>query len=287
MNKFRNFEKICQDIKTLKIQGAENIAKAAAHALLFRNDTYAVKKLVSLRPTEPCLRNTLKFALSGVSLKESVERAIEHLNSSQKIIAEIGAEKIEPGMTIFTHCHASSVINILLRAKQQGTRFLVYNTETRPLFQGRKTSIELAKAKIHVVHLIDAAARIAIKKADMVLLGCDAISTTKVYNKIGSEMFCEIAEKYGVPVYVATDSWKFDPEAIYSKEEKIEERSPNEVWQIPKNLNISIRNYAFEAIEPKLIRAVISELGFFMKKSFIEEIKRAYPWLFTNILLFK
>jgi ribose 1,5-bisphosphate isomerase len=285
MNKFRKFENICKDIKNLKIQGAEQVARAAAQALLLRHDNYAVKKLISLRPTEPCLRNTLKFVLSGVSLKESVDQALDHFDSSQRIIAEIGAEKIEPGMTIFTHCHSSSVVKILLKAKSQGTRFIVYNTETRPLFQGRKTSLELANAKINNIHIVDSAARIAIKKSDMVLLGCDAITTSKVYNKIGTEMFCEIAEKYGVPVYIASDSWKFDPESIYSKEEKIEERSPEEIWKAPKKPTLSIKNYAFEAVEPKLISAVISELGFFMKKSFIEEIRRNYPWMFANFLI--
>ena len=39
---------------------------------------------------------------------------------------------------------------------------------------------------------------------------------------------------------------------------------------------------AFEKIDPQLITGIISELGIFMKKSFIEEIRRAYPFMFKK-----
>jgi ribose 1,5-bisphosphate isomerase len=180
--------------------------------------------------------------------------------------------------TIFTFCHSSTVVNILKQAKKHGKKFEVFQTETRPLFQGRITARELAEAKIKVTHVVDSAARVALKKADLMLIGCDAISTTRIYNKIGSEMVAIIAEKYGVPVYVATNSWKFDPETIYGKE-KIEERQGSEVWENPPG-GVMIKNFAFEAIDPKLVDGIITELGIFMKKSLISELKKTYPWMF-------
>ena len=273
------FEKICKDIKEVKIQGAENIARAAARAMLLKHDKQSIKKLMSLRPTEPCLRNTIKFVLMHKDINEGVSKALEHFDNSKKRIAQIGSRIIEDNSTIFVHCHSSAVLDILKEAKERGKKFHVYSTETRPLFQGRITAKELAKMNIKVTHIIDSAARIALKKSDLMLIGCDAITTTRIYNKVGSEMFAIIAKKYNIPVYVATDSWKFDPKSIFGIKEKIEERNPKEIWQnAPKG--IEINNYAFEAIDPMLVDGIISELGLFMDKSFIEEVKKNYPMLF-------
>jgi len=234
---------------------------------------------MSLRPTEPCLRNTIKFVLMHKDINEGVSKALEHFDNSKKRIAQIGSRIIEDNSTIFVHCHSSAVLDILKEAKERGKKFHVYSTETRPLFQGRITAKELAKMNIKVTHIIDSAARIALKKSDLMLIGCDAITTTRIYNKVGSEMFAIIAKKYNIPVYVATDSWKFDPKSIFGIKEKIEERNPKEIWQnAPKG--IEINNYAFEAIDPMLVDGIISELGLFMDKSFIEEVKKNYPMLF-------
>lgn len=276
-----SFNKICKDIKEVKIQGARNVAIVAAKALLIRHDKKAIKKLTSLRPTEPALRNTIKFVLSQPDIKKGVALVLEHFKHSQRNISKYGSRFIKSGMTVYTHCHSSTVINIFLEAKKQGKKFEVYCTETRPLYQGRITAAQLAKAKIPVTLLVDSAARIALKKSDIAFYGCDAISPTKIYNKIGSELFAIIMEKYDVPLYVATDSWKFDPESIYG-EEKIEERPPSEVWEkAPKSVKIS--NMAFEKIDPRLVTGIISELGIFMKKSFISEIRRKYPFMFNSL----
>jgi ribose 1,5-bisphosphate isomerase len=285
-SKFKRFNKIADDIKKVKIQGAENVAKAAVSALVFKHDKQAIKKLLSLRPTEPCLRNSIKFVLwntqNGIPIEKAINLARKHFENATRTIARIGSKLIKHNMRIFTHCHSQTVMDILIEAKKQGKQFEVWQTETRPLFQGRITAKQLAKAGIKVTHFVDSASRLALKKADIMLVGCDAITTTRVYNKIGSEMFAIIANKYDVPVYVATDSWKFDPEAIYGTETAIEERSSTEVWpNAPKG--IKIFNPAFEKIDAKLITAIISELGIFMKKSFIQEVKNAYPFMFRKM----
>lgn len=273
------FERICRDIKEVKIQGARAVAEAAVRALLIRHDKKSVAKLISLRPTEPCLQNAVNFVLLNENIREGTANAIKILRSDDKI-AEIGAGLIKNGMTIFTHCHSSAVVSIMLKAKKQGKKFRVFCTETRPLFQGRITAGQLAKAKIPVTMFVDSAAKIAIKKADIVFFGSDAITQTHVYNKIGSELFAIIAAKYNVPVYIATTSWKFDAKSIYGKEPNIEERSPKEVWpNAPKGVEIS--NFAFEKIGINLIKGIISELGLLSRSSFVRDIRKAYPFMFN------
>ena len=59
------FNKICQDIKNIKIQGAENIAKSALIAYSINPTKKAVKKLIGLGPTEPLLVNILNYAVKN------------------------------------------------------------------------------------------------------------------------------------------------------------------------------------------------------------------------------
>ncbi len=298
------FDKIVRDIKNLKIQSAENIAKHSILALKdYASDIDTITKtkfideldkaktiLFQTRATEPCMRNALNFIthdLDASSLNKlqkkfdvRIKQALNHIENAENTIAKIGARKIKNNYKIFTHCHSSTVMAILKKAKKQNKKFEVHNTETRPKFQGRTTALELTKESIPVVHYVDAAARLALKKVDLMIIGCDAIdSEGKCYNKIGSEMFAEIANKFDIPVYVATDSWKFDPKTIFGFNEEIEKRSSKEVWSnAPKK--IKIENYTFEKINPNLISGIISEIGIFKPQLFIEELKSKYKFMF-------
>ncbi|MBI4447454.1 hypothetical protein HY643_00590 [Candidatus Woesearchaeota archaeon] len=272
-----DFNTICRKIKNLEIQGAANVAKAGVQALKLKHDANSVKKILSLRPTEPCLQNAVKFVLQDV--KKNYPLAMHHFEEAQKKIDEYGANIIKQNSIIFTHCHSSAVTSILQKAKKSGKNFEVCNTETRPKFQGRITAEELAKAGIKVSHFVDSAMRIALKKADIALIGADAImSSGKVANKIGSELVAEVANRYDIPFYVCTDSWKFDHESAFGKGVEIEKRSPKEVWEKPPK-GVTINNVAFEFVNPNLITAIISELGILTPETFIEEVLKNYPWL--------
>ena len=176
---------------------------------------------------------------------------------------------------IFTHCHSTSVVNTLIYAKKKKKKFKVYNTETRPLYQGRKTVRELKKAGIKTTMFIDSAAMIALtktqgtKKVDKIFLGADALLKNGIINKVGSAMFAKIAYENKIPVYIISDSWKFS-----SKDIKLEERDFNEVWKkLPKNSKIKIRNPAFEFVPKKYITKIVSELGILKYNDFLKKVK--------------
>lgn len=292
------------DIKSLKVQGAENVAIAAVSLIrqvlkeskhetpehLLAHLETIKSQLFDSRPTEPCMRNAVNFLLSSLKTDDihylkahldlKIQSALAHFEEAKARIAEYGARKIPKNSTVFTHCHSSAVISILKKAKLDGKKFAVHNTETRPLLQGRLTAKELSSCGIPVTMFVDSAARLALKRADIMLIGADAITSEgKVINKIGSELFAEVANKYEIPVYICTDSWKFDPLTIFGYEETIEERGRKEIWpDAPKSVDID--NHAFEKIEPDLITGIISELGVYKTHIFIEEIRRNYRWIF-------
>lgn len=288
------FKKILHDIKSLKIQGATNVAKAAVDGMalvashstdknLKKNLSNAALLLSKTRPTEPALRNILHFVLSASKNKKTFKKACawarRYFSDAEKKILVHGLKKIKPTTTIYTHCHSSTVIRLLIAAKKKGKKIRVCNTETRPLLQGRKTAAELAKAGIHVDYYDDDAMKTAILRSDMVLLGADAVTPKSVYNKIGSSLVGEYARVHHIPLYICTNALKFDPATIHGKKEIIEERSPAEVWKdAPRNIHL--HNPAFDAIDGKNVTGVISELGIHPLPVFVKAVKKKYPWLF-------
>ncbi len=267
----RKINKIINDIKKVKIQGARNITKAAVKAYFIFPSKKTKQMLLASRPTEPMMGNVLDLAESGISK----EKILEHFEESQKKINFSTIKLIKNNDTIFTHCHSTNVINALIYAKKREKKFKVYNTETRPLFQGRKTAKELKEAGIKVTMFIDSAIALAIEKeskkdkiyANKIFLGADALTKNGIINKIGSKMVAELAHLHKIPLYIIADSWKFTKQKV-----PIEHRSLNEVWdKAPKN--IKIKNPAFEFVPKKYIEGIVSEFGILSYDQFLKRFK--------------
>ena len=263
MNKNREFNKILKDIKEIKIQGARNIARMAFYAYNLIPTKISKNKLINSRPTEPMMQNVLKMAQKKISK----EKILKHFDKSQEKINEDVFKLIKNNKVIFTHCHSTNVVNALIYAKKKGKKFEVYNTETRPLFQGRKTAEELRKAGIKTTMFIDSALGVALKDAKIIFLGADALLKNGIINKIGSGIISKIEKQEKIPVYIVADSWKFAKNKI-----PIEQRSLNEVWdKAPKN--IKIENPAFEFVDKKDISGIVSELGVMGYSDFVKKMK--------------
>jgi len=263
MVKQKRLAEIYSGIKTLKIQGASNIAKAAIKAYTIKPSKENENILKGLRPTEPMLINSIDFFK-----RYGKEYVLRHFDEAQNKINWFVAKLIKSNMIIYTHCHSTNVVKALVYAKKHGKKFSVYNTETRPLYQGRITSKELAKAGIKVVEWVDAAMGSAITEADLILIGADAILKDGVINKVGSKAIAEISYLKKKPLYVVADSWKF-----FRGNLKIEERDFREVWEnAPKR--IKIKNPAFEKVDKKYIKGIISELGILKFDKFVMKARK-------------
>ncbi|MDP3966223.1 MAG: hypothetical protein Q8Q04_01695 [archaeon] len=271
LEKKKIFNKIAKDIKNVKIQGARNIAKKALYAYSLIPGEVSLKKLISLRPTEPLLVNVLKKAKTG-----NFEKISSHFDSAQNEINKLVFKLIGNGEIIYTHCHSTNVANALIYAKKKGKRFEVYNTETRPLFQGRKTAKELRKAGIKVTMFVDSAMDISLSKIERgrkvtkIFLGADALLKKGVINKVGSGVIGKLSKMNKIPLYVIADSWKYSANPV-----KIEERDFHEVWgKIPKNSRIKIENPAFELLKKKYIKKIVTELGIMKYSKFLKSVKK-------------
>ncbi len=308
-----NLLKTFQDIKSIKIQGATNVALAVGKALkkyaqelpeknsqeFIRAITKAGQYLVSARDTEPMADNVVEFIVYQLkqqpssdikqlrkAVSDSLEQFIELVNvNNQKIIA-VGESLINSGDKIFTHCHSTTVIKFLVEAKKNKKKFEVFQTETRPLYQGHKTAQDLISAKIKDTLIVDSAAPYLISKIsgnqfsiDKVFIGCDAISKDgSCVNKVGSYGLAMTAYLNKIPVYIVTQALKINEDAKNLKAIKIEERSAREVWdKAPKNLKIF--NPAFDQVPAKFIKGYVTEFGLVSPKNLIKKIKKDYSWL--------
>ncbi len=295
-------------IKALEIQGATAIAVAAISALTdFSKEFSGNEKefvnqfiensnaLISARPTEPMLRNSIRFVLSSLKknidqgikamqrvVEESGKQFVEYTSGAQQKIAKIGSKRIQDKSVVFTHCHSSTVIGILKQAFADGKKFEVICTETRPRFQGRTTARELAEAGIPVTLIVDSAMRAFVRKADVVLVGSDAVAANgAVVNKIGSSLLALAAKEMRKPFMVASETYKFDPETVLGSLEEIEQRPSAEVSEeIP---NVQIKNPAFDITPPDYIDCIITEEGIISPHAAYEIIKKKFPYIFERI----
>ena len=270
----KEVERIIRGIKSVKIQGATNIAKAAVKIYSISPSNSTIKKLVEARPTEPMLQNVIETMKKGAGKNE----ILMHFSEAQEKINKNVLKVIKNNSVVFTHCHSTNVVKSLINAKRKGIKFEVYNTETRPLFQGRKTAQELSKAGIKVTMFVDSAIEIALekkqdaKKVSIVFLGADAIlKNSDVVNKVGSGLISVIAKKNKLPLYIIADSWKFSKNSV-----ALEQRGYNEVWNDKIAKNIIIKNPAFEKVPAKNIKAIISELGILSPKEFVRKTKKRF-----------
>jgi ribose 1,5-bisphosphate isomerase len=294
-------------IRKLEVQGARNVAIAAIKALQTSAETTKSKRrkdfiaelcdardtLFASRETEPLMRNAIRWVITQVEdsdernvtelanlVSTSSQKFQKDLESSKERIAEIGAKRIRDNSLVLTHCHSSTVTNLLGKVLEGGKKFEVVCTETRPAFQGRITAREMSSLGVKTTFIVDSAARSFIHNVDLVVVGADAITSEgNVVNKIGTAAIALLAQEARKPFYVVSELLKFDPATLLGEYEKIEERSRDEVWkEAPKEINV--RNPAFDVTPRDLIHGIICEEGIVSPQSVAEVVHRVYPWVF-------
>ena len=307
--KLVNIAQVVQDIKDIKIQGATNIAKSAFDILITesKNQTFdsseeflkfiesAMQMLISARPTEPMLFNGMDYIKSQIATckdnlcesiqKTVIESATYYLNliketAERAILNGLGI--INDGDNVLTHCHSTSAVKTLALHKVKGLKFKVFNTETRPLYQGRKTAKDLIEEWIDVTMVVDGVAPFLMDEEsgtdlmmDCVIIGCDAIKLDGgVINKVWSYAVGLSALYANVPVYIAGNLLKVDVHDTI----QIEQRHSHEVWEDAPD-KLDFLNFAFDKIPPKFIRGIITEFGIIKPREIRSYIEKYYPWM--------
>ncbi len=305
---------VAEDIKSIKIQWATNIAKAGIDILakeikrqkfssVKEFDTFLKQAIVIIkqaRATEPMLFNGIKYCLSAykhliakksdlkaitTKLFQTCKTYVWDIEREEALRPIIGAKLIKKNMNIMTHCHSWSVVKLLITAHKQDKNIHIFNTETRPLYQWRKTSQDLIKAGVPDTMITDNSAPFFVDNLyeshvhiDMVIIGCDDIKINGgIYNKIGSFAIALAARHSKIPVYIVGSLTKIDTENTI----KIERRSGKELRSdAPKGLDII--NYAFDMVPAKFITGIITEYGVIKPKDIKKTVKKYCPWMMVK-----
>ncbi len=208
--------------------------------------------------------------------EEAVKIAREDIETN-KAIGRNGADLIEDGMTILTHCNTGALatvdygtaLGVIRTAHEQGKRIRVFVDETRPYLQGaRLTAWELLKYGIEAILISDNMAGWMMKlgEVDAVIVGADrVVANGDVANKIGTYTLAVLANRHNIPFYVALPTSTIDLSLKSGEEIPIEERNPDEVTHCggcriaPEG--IKVKNPAFDVTEHELVTAIITEKG--------------------------
>jgi len=280
----KTYQNVIYAIKTLMVRGAPAIGVAAAFGMALAEsagenmDKVAVEIKAS-RPTAVNLFWAVDRILEAKSAgKSALDEALLMFDEDIKInkaMGKHGAQVIEDGDTILTHCNAGSLacvdygtaLGVIRAAAEEGKKIRVVCDETRPVCQGARLSVfEMQKEGIPVKLIVDSAAGRLMQdgRINKVIVGADRVAKGGAANKIGSLMVALAAKRFNIPFYVAAPKSTFDEEiSIYDVE--IEERDPEEVlyWGecrvAPEGTEAE--NPAFDVVPSDLITGIITEDG--------------------------
>lgn len=313
--KYKNVNEIIADIKSIKIQGATNVAIATFEGLKLFIKNYSSQmenyetfmedlnrvgyQLAYARDNEPLAKNGLKFVTRMLiirnpglrDVRECQKKVVELCDEFLGLIASAKQKIVENSVAVmdnvdevFTHCHSSTAVSIIKNQSKRINNLKAVCTETRPLLQGRITAKKLVEAGIDTTFIIDSAAETFIidrgtHPIDVVFLGADEITMRgDAVNKIGSWGIALASYFMSKPVYVVTPILKIEVETAY-RPVKIEYRVSDEVWpDAPKGLKIE--NPAFGIINREFITGYVTELGIIKPEDISSVIQKNFQWLF-------
>ena len=298
---YRNYVQVAEAIRSMVIRGAPAIGVAAAmgvalgalHAPERSFDREFERIVAMLGKTRPTAVN-LFWALQRMRGVYSAHRgngvaAVRQALKAEALkifrgdilanimIGEHGAPLLRNAKRIMTHCNAGALatagygtaLGVLRALKESGRKFEVYVNETRPFLQGaRLTAWELKKEKIPATLVTDNMAGYLMQqgRVDAVVVGCDRVAANgDVANKIGTYTVAVLAQRHGIPFYVAGPLSSIDIDCRCGKDIPIEERDGKEVSHIfgkalaPKGMKVF--NPAFDVTDHELVTAIITELG--------------------------
>jgi methylthioribose-1-phosphate isomerase len=309
----RQPEEVAAAIQRLAVRGAPAIGVAAAYGLalglaggagdLSQRFDEVSRLLAATRPTAVNLQWALEQGrrvferhrddgpegVAAALLSWAQRLHVEDIQTNRRL-GEHGAALFEQGDRVLTHCNAGALATAgwgtalgVIRAAAANTGIgLVWVDETRPLLQGaRLTAWELKKLGIPFRLVTDssAGALMARGMVDRIVVGADRIAANgDTANKIGTYTVAVLAQRHGVPFYVAAPLSTIDPHTATGADIPIEERRSDEVTQVfgtrvaPQE--VDALNLAFDVTPAELIAGIITEVGV-LRPPYGESIRQA------------
>ncbi len=214
--------------------------------------------------------------LAEAMLKEADKIHRQDVEQNRKM-GQYGAQLVEEGDSILTHCNAGALatggygtaLGVIRAAAERHDSIDVYVDETRPRLQGaRLTAWELQQEDIPFTLITDNQAGWLMRsqEIDVVFVGADRIAANgDVANKIGTYTLACLAQRHGIPFYVAAPGSTIDLGLSCGDEIELEERDATEVTYIGGQCiapqGAKAKNVAFDVTPHHMVTAIITEKG--------------------------
>ena len=310
----RDFQQTAEAIRDMIVRGAPAIAATAAYGLAQGVRAFEGENPKRFKAHTKRVFETLKAARStAVDPVNAMIRIVDRMQRSDSVagrkeialaeadqfadesvaeceaIGRHGKKLIRSGMRVLTHCNAGwlACVDIgtatapMYAAHASGKRFHVFCDETRPRCQGATlTAWELGQQGISHEVIADNAAGHLMQRGevDLVIVGSDRTlgRTGEVANKIGTYTKAVLAQRHGIPFYVAIPLSTIDWNLRNGTDIPIEERDPLEVlgaWGVtPSGRRTQVRvaapgsgarNPGFDVTPAELVTGIITPVGIF------------------------
>ncbi len=293
---FDDYRDVAESIRNMTTRGAPSIGGTAAYgmclaALKGEDIDAAAAYIKKARPTANDLFYAVDYMVAR--LKKGDDPIVAADDYAQSMvdkctkIGEYGGELIKDGFKVMTHCNAGALATVdvgtalapMRKAHDNGKKFFVYVSETRPRLQGMQlTAWELLQEGIDHAIIPDGSSGHFIRKGvDMIITGADRIAANGDFaNKIGTFEKAVLAKEFGVPFYVAAPISTFDFNTKTGEDIIIEDRSEDEVTMI-KGVRIApvgckALNPSFDMTPARYVTGFITEKGI-LKPSEIDKVR--------------
>ena len=296
------YQEAVEAIRNMRVRGAPAIGVTAGYAMalaarqieasdrpqfLARLNEAAVE-ITSARPTavnlQWAVRRMLRVAdeeRDAVNAPARLLAEARHIQDEDEDInrrmGDFGKALLPDGSAVLTHCNTGALatsgfgtaLGVIRAGWEEGKRFQVYNTETRPYLQGaRLTAWEFQELGIPATLIVDSAAGMLMERGRIgcVITGADRIAANgDTANKIGTYTLAVLARENNIPFYVAAPTSTIDLSLNTGEEIQIEERPSEEVTHIQGVATappgVSVINPAFDVTPHKYVGAIITEAG--------------------------
>ncbi len=180
------------------------------------------------------LNAELQKIQSTKKLKSYLWRIQTHLYKNQDMINAMAVKAIYTNCTLLTISHSSLVREAVTAINKSGTLQKIFCLRSAPANEGEILVKELIDRGINAFLIEDEEHHGLIDETELLIMGCDLLSTTFFINKKGSKNLVEWTEKNNIPVWIVGDLLRFIPvfQARISKDSLFE--------QIPYSDNMKI-----------------------------------------------
>jgi len=220
--------------------------------------------LVRAQPSMASVWNAAICAVESATVAEVWSRAVRRWDRADAALERVAIHALTsdgpPPQRIVTFSMSGSVVRVLTRLAEASPQAIrVSCSEGRPTLEGQRLAAALSMSRIEVDFFTDAALGVALRDADLLLLGADAIGGTAWINKAGTQTLAAAAHVQGLAVHIVATSDKLVMPSLWPHL-VLRHGQPDEVWTSAPP-GVHVHNPYFESIPLDFVTTVITDIG--------------------------